>query len=213
VNVDLPELKDKFSSSEKRLGHKRAILAELELEGGGKLSVAACQLDSNASPAGRARQLAALLDALPAGPALVGGDLNSSTFDLATPLALARDLLHKLLVTGFDRTVENYLTPELRYETPIFEALARRGFTTEGWNDRATGTLRYDFNDPYVEAMARKAAGRLLVRWLKRRLRPFGGVVPARLDWFAARELAPRAARTADPRGASDHAPIVVELA
>ena len=35
--------------------------------------------------------------------ALVGGDFNTSTYDLSSTLALARDLLHKLLVTGFAR--------------------------------------------------------------------------------------------------------------
>ena len=55
-NIDLPELRDKFHSSEKRLGKKRALLAEIALPDG-PLAVAACHLDSNASPAQRARQL------------------------------------------------------------------------------------------------------------------------------------------------------------
>jgi len=51
-NVDVPELRDKFSSSEKRLGKKRALVVRL---GGARrpLTVAACHLDSNASPRGR----------------------------------------------------------------------------------------------------------------------------------------------------------------
>ena len=55
-NIDLPEVRDKFHSSEKRLGKKRALLAEIALPDG-PLAVAACHLDSNASPAQRARQL------------------------------------------------------------------------------------------------------------------------------------------------------------
>jgi endonuclease/exonuclease/phosphatase family metal-dependent hydrolase len=211
-NVDLPELRDKFSSSEKRLGHKRALAARLAVDGD-DLAVAACHLDSTASSAGRARQLAALLGALPPGPALVGGDFNSSTYDLSSPLALARDLAHKLFVTGFDGTVENYMTPERRYEEPLFAALAQHGFTTDGFNDRAHGTYQYRMDDPYTVAKVRELVGGLVARWLERRLRPWNGVVPARLDWIAGRGLTPRAARVGEPRGASDHAPVIVELA
>ena len=58
-NLDLPELRDKFSSkSEKRLGKKRALAAEILLPSG-SLWVSTCHLDSNASPTQRSRQLAA----------------------------------------------------------------------------------------------------------------------------------------------------------
>jgi endonuclease/exonuclease/phosphatase family metal-dependent hydrolase len=211
VNVDLPELRDKFSSSEKRLGHKRAILAELELDDG-TLPVAACHLDSNASPAGRTRQLAALLQTIPDGRALVGGDFNSSTYDVASPLALARDLLHKLFVTGFAATIGHYMTPEILYEKPLFAELQRQGFSVEGFNDRGQGTLHYDLHDPYAIQKARSKVGRLLTWILQRKLRPWGGVVPARLDWFAGRGLGARAASVVDAGRASDHFPIVVEL-
>jgi endonuclease/exonuclease/phosphatase family metal-dependent hydrolase len=210
-NVDMPELRDKFSSSEKRLGHKRALVAELDL-GGDRLAVGACHLDSTASPAGRARQLAALLDALPLGPALVGGDFNSSTYDLSSTVALVRDVAHKLFVTGFDDTVANYMTPDRRYEEPIFAALAGRGFVIAGFNDRTRGTYEYRLDDAYTIEKIREQVGGLVTRWLERRLRPWNGVVPARLDWFAGREVIARAASVADHRGASDHAPIVVEL-
>jgi endonuclease/exonuclease/phosphatase family metal-dependent hydrolase len=208
VNVDLPELRDKFSSSEKRLGRKRALFVELE---GAPFTVAVAHLDSNAGPRGRARQLAALLDSLN-GPALVGGDFNSTTYDAASALSLARDLLHKLFVTGFRRTVENYLTPELLYDTPLFTELARRGFVLDGFNDRARGTMSYDLAHPYAIEKTREKVGRLLTWWLQRRLRPWNGVVPARLDWFAGREVTPRNPSVADGGSASDHSPIVVEL-
>jgi endonuclease/exonuclease/phosphatase family metal-dependent hydrolase len=218
MNLDLPELRDKFSSSEKRLGKKRALLVELELEEG-LLPVAACHLDSTASSTQRARQLASVLDALAASPrALVGGDFNTSTYDLSSPVALARDLLHKLILTGFDGTVANYMTPDRRYERALFELLAARGFSIEGFNDRAHGTLVYDLHDPYAVEKARQAVGGMLTQLLRWRLRPWGGVVPARLDWFAGRGLGARTAavvdaRDGDGRRISDHSAIVVELA
>jgi len=214
-NVDLPELRDKFSSSEKRLGKKRALVCRLG--GRAPLTVAACHLDSNASPAGRARQLEAIVAAgerVAAGGALVvGGDLNTTTYDLASPLALARNLVHKLVVTGFDETVRQYMTPELRYERPVFEVLAAHGLGVDGFNDRGSGTLHFDINDEYALQKTKRLVGSWLTRLLVRKLEPWNGRVPARLDWFAGRGVTPVRAATIDPRPlASDHAAIVVDL-
>jgi endonuclease/exonuclease/phosphatase family metal-dependent hydrolase len=211
-NVDVPELRDKFSSSEKRLGKKRALVARI-----GALTVAACHLDSNASPRGRARQLEAIVAAgerlAAGGPLLVGGDLNTTTYDLSGPLGLARNLLHKLFVTGFDETVRQYMTPETRYERPIFDVLAAHGLAVDGFNDRAHGTLHFDINDEYALQKTRRLVGGALTRYLERRLRPWNGRVPAKLDWFAGRGVTPVAASTIEPRpAASDHAAIVVDL-
>jgi len=220
-NIDLPEVRDKFHSSEKRLGKKRALLAEIALPDG-PLAVVACHLDANSSPAQRARQLAGILDSIDrsgVARALVGGDFNSSTYDVSSTLALARDLLHKLLVTGFRATVDQYLTPEKRYERPVFDLLRARDFAIEGFNDRSTGTYFYDLTDPYVLDRSQKLVGRVLTRLLVRLLRPWNGCVPARLDWFAGRNLKPvgatvvRPRATADGRPLSDHSAVIVEVA
>ena len=220
-NVDLPELRDKFHSSEKRLGKKRALLAEIALPDG-PLAVAACHLDSNASPAQRARQLGAVLDSVDrsgVARALVGGDFNTSTYDVSSTLALVRDILHKLLVIGFRATIDQYMTPEKRYERPVFELLRARDFVVEGFNDRGTGTYFYDLTDPYVLDRARTLVGRALTRLLVRLLRPWNGCVPARLDWFAGRNVTPVAAAVERPRAAadgrplSDHSAVIVDVA
>jgi endonuclease/exonuclease/phosphatase family metal-dependent hydrolase len=220
-NVDLPAIRDKFHSSEKRLGKKRALLAEIVLPDG-PLVAAACHLDSNASPAQRARQLAGVLDSVDrsgVARALVGGDFNTSTYDVSSTLALARDLLHKLLITGFRATVDQYMTPEKHYERPVFELLRARDFAVEGFNDRATGSYFYDLNDPYVFARSRRLVGGMLTRLLVRLLRPWNGCVPARLDWFAGRNVTPVAAAVERPRAASDgrpvsdHSAVIVDVA
>jgi endonuclease/exonuclease/phosphatase family metal-dependent hydrolase len=214
-NVDVPELRDKFSSSEKRLGKKRALVCTLA--GAAPLTVAACHLDSNASPRGRARQLEAIVGAgerlAGAGALLVGGDFNTTTYDLASPMALVRDLMHKLVITGFDQTIRHYMTPERHYERPLFELLRAHGLAIDGYNDRQSGSLHFDLNDPYALQKTRRLVGSLLTRLLVRKLAPWNGRVPARLDWFAGRGMTPVAARTIDPRPlASDHAAIVVDL-
>jgi endonuclease/exonuclease/phosphatase family metal-dependent hydrolase len=219
-NIDLPEIRDKFHSSEKRLGKKRALRAEITLPDG-PLVVAACHLDSNASPAQRALQLGGVLDSIDRSGvprALVGGDFNTTTYDLSSTLALVRDLLHKLAITGFRATVDQYLTPEKRYERPVFDLLRARAFDVDGFNDRGTGSFFYDLTDPYALDRARKLVGRALTRLLLRLLRPWNACVPARLDWFAGRNVTPVAASVARPRAAdgrplSDHSAVIVDVA
>lgn len=218
-NLDLPELRDKFSSkSEKRLGKKRALAAEIRLPSG-SLWVATCHLDSNASPLQRSVQLRALLsEVMQQGErVLVGGDFNTTTYDASGKLALLRDLLHKFIVRGFDATVEGYMTPESSYEQPIFALLDELGFSHEGFNNRAQGSYYYDVESPFAEAKLIEKVGVWPTRWLQKRLRPWKGRVPAKLDWFVGKNLTGQAAGAVDVRDAegippSDHVPIFVDV-
>lgn len=216
-NVDLPFLRDKFSSSERRLGKKRAVLVELDAPSG-PLVVAGCHLDSNASPRQRANQLAAVLDRMDGPtPGIIGGDFNCSTHDLSSSLALARDVLAKLILPGFRRTIAAYMTPERAGDRPMFDLLAARGYSTDGFNDRGLATYHYDFGDPYALEKLRRTGGWPLVWIVRRLLRRWNGRLPARLDWFAARGLGPLWATVVRPRDAqggpiSDHAAIVCDV-
>jgi endonuclease/exonuclease/phosphatase family metal-dependent hydrolase len=222
VNVALPELRDKFSSSERRLGRKRALMVELALANG-PLRVAACHLDSNASPAQRAQQLDALLGALGSPdddvPALVGGDLNTSTYDLSAPLASVRDFLHKLFVRGLARSFDEMMTPERGAERPVFATLERHGFAIDDLNDRATPTYQFDFDEPYTLEKTRRDAGRLVLWLVRRMLRGRAYKLPSRLDWFAGRGVRPLGAhvvaapRATDGSPLTDHAAIACEFA
>lgn len=224
-NVDLPELKDKFSSKrEKRLGKKRALLAEVLLPDG-PFIVAGCHLDSNASPRQRAQQLEPLLEraeglAQAAGTQrmLIGGDFNSTTYDASGGLALFVDLLHKFIFTGFNAVVEGYMTPEVGYDRPMFDVMSKHRFSVEGFNERRLGTYHYDVMSPYAVQKLYSKVGRWPTHWLQRRLRPWKGVVPARLDWFAGRGVVPVApsvieAPRRDGQPVSDHSPISVDIA
>jgi endonuclease/exonuclease/phosphatase family metal-dependent hydrolase len=215
-NVDMPALRDKFSSSERRLGSKRALLVEVDAPAG-PLLVGACHLDSNASPRQRALQLGALLDRMREGaPAIVGGDFNSSTHDLSSALASVRDVVRKLLTAGLRRSIDGYMRPAACGEQPLFQLLQARGFDVDRFND-CQPTYRYDFNDPYALQKLRRVGGPplvALVRWLLRRR---NHCLPARLDWFAGRGARAISATVVDPRDAdgravSDHAAVVCDL-
>ena len=218
ANVDLPELRDKFSSSERRLGRKRALLVDLALQGG-PVRVCVCHLDSQASPSQRALQLAALLSR--AGddfPTLIGGDFNTSTCDLSSPGAIVRDVLRKLFVVGADAAVAAFMTPEQGGEEPIFELLARERFAVDALNVRNAPTFAFDLNDPYTIAKTLREAGNVVLWTLRHALRRWNMRVPSRLDWFAGRGVRALDARViVAPRLPSgipvtDHAAIVCDV-
>lgn len=218
--VTLPEFVDKFHAQEKRLGAKRALIAEVEVGGGAVLTVAVVHLDPFASARHRARQLRRVLAATTAlddRHLLVGGDFNTSTYDLGSAPGLALNIAHKLLRFGFGGTVRQYMKPDEVFERPVFATLADAGLDTAGYNDADTGTIYYDVNDPELVTKTLNYVPRPVWSWLQRRLEPWGGIVPMRLDWFAGRGLTPlRPAVLERPSAGgiqvSDHNPIFVDV-
>lgn len=221
--VELPERRDKFHATEKRIGNKRALLCELLLPDG-PLTIALVHLDPFTGPRHRAaqlRQIARRMQRFGGARMLLGGDLNTNTYDLGSGQGLAYNLLYKLTRFGFEGTIEQYMKPEEIFERKVFAALRAAGLAIEGYNDFARGTIYYDIYDP---EMARKALDHLpppicrwVLRWLERRLAPWDGRVPLRVDWFAGSGLRPRAPQVierpmVDGRLLSDHNPILVDL-
>jgi endonuclease/exonuclease/phosphatase family metal-dependent hydrolase len=221
--VELSERKDKFHAAEKRMGNKRALLCELLLPDG-PLSIALVHLDPFTGPRHRAvqlRQIVARMRRFGGERMLLGGDLNTNTYDLGSGQGLAYNLLYKLTRFGFEGTIEQYMKPEEIFERKVFEALRQAGLAIEGYNDFDRGTIYYDVYDP---ELARKALDylpppicRWVLRWLERRLAPWDGRVPLRVDWFAGTGLRPCMPQVierpmVEGRIISDHNPILVDL-
>jgi endonuclease/exonuclease/phosphatase family metal-dependent hydrolase len=217
--VGLPEYGDKLDALERRLGSKRALLVELETPEA-MLTVALVHLDPFSSPLHRARQMRRVTAALPeldGRHVLLGGDLNTNTYDLGSPLRLALNLSAKLLRWGFAGTVAHYMIPEQRLERPVFDAMAAAGLHIDGFVDRDSHTIRFDLNDPEYLDKAQRVLPRPVFQWLQRRIEPWHGAVPMRMDWLAGRGVQPTSAWTVErPRfrggHVSDHDPIAVEL-
>ena len=217
--VALPEYYDKFHSVETRLGCKHALVCQVELPQG-PTTVAVVHLDPFAPPRHRAAQLRRVTDAVGwfgNHRVLLGGDLNTSTYDMGSALGFATNILDKYLRFGFDGVLSQYMTPGEHYERRVFDVLRTAGLEVEGYNDTGLGTMRFDINDPMIASRTRAAVPEFMFRWLRRRLEPLGGVAPMRFDWLAGRGWSPaRASVVERPRWngelASDHDPICVEL-
>ena len=232
-NISLTITKEKFHSSEKRLGHKKALWAELSTPLG-RLPVAAVHLDSSCAPSQRAAQLGDLLRKLGergvSDRCVVGGDLNTTTYDLASIPRLLGNIALKMARGGFAHAIHHYVHPNLLYEKPVFDALDAAGFEWRSLNAHAVGTSRYEVGTFDSESKIRDYLPEIFVRLLAWRLRPWNGVAPLKIDWLSGRGVrplgadeirdgdrgsvspAPFAKPRHDGRLLSDHDPIVVDV-
>jgi len=216
-NFTVAITRDKFESSEKRLGHKKALWAEVDSPFG-LLAVVSAHLDPYASCRQRGDQMADVMQTVERrglGPAvLLGGDLNSMTYDLGHGLQLAGNLARKLVRGGVPHVVEHYMTPHLLYERPTFDTLRAHRFDVEPFNDMSAGTTRYEVGTFESESQVRDHMPGLAVDLLRYKLRPWGGVVPLKVDWFAGRGLRTLArGEIVSPNGRSSMGPTVFERA
>ncbi len=101
-----------------------------------RITVGVVHMNSRWHPEGRAHQMAEFLAALPSeGPALVGGDWNTTTLDLGTSTALFTQGWRLL------RQPARLRTPE-RYE-PLFDRLAQAGFDVRDVNVARKSTFTF----------------------------------------------------------------------
>jgi endonuclease/exonuclease/phosphatase family metal-dependent hydrolase len=218
--VPLPEYVDKFHVTERRLGWKRSLLCEVEFPDG-PVTVAVVHLDPFAPPRHRARQMRIILRAIERfgnERVLLGGDLNTNTYDLGSAPGLAINVVRKLAFLGFDGTIDAYMIPDQTFERRTFRALRQAGLRTEGYTNPDKGTVYYDLNDPELVEKSLEYLPKPVFEWLQRRLEPWNRCVPLRIDWFAGRGLSPAQADvierpTADGSHVADHNPVWVQLA
>lgn len=158
-----------------RKGNQVAIVGTIRM-GGQAVHVCIAHLDSRAAPEGRDRQIAAVLERFPsAGPAIFGGDLNTTTVELINP-ASARIVLRDMLLNS----------RRFRYpweHEPLLARLEAAGLSTRGAN--AEGRATFTFTRLVPPWMRPK------LDWIALRdLKPAEGsarVIPARPGFFAPR--------------------------
>lgn len=194
---------------EKRYGGRVAISAHIDTAAG-PMQIVGTHLEVRNTPGCRARQMRDITRITGRrGRALVGGDLNCSTFERGTFLRTLAGTAR--LVGDVDRLFADLRDPRAR--EPLFLELRRAGLRVEGWNtDDVTIVERIDALED-----ARLLPG-FLVKALRRRIDRMGSKLPMRLDWFAGREIEGRNPQTLrdiagdDGQRVSDHDPISVDV-
>jgi endonuclease/exonuclease/phosphatase family metal-dependent hydrolase len=181
IAIPLPKVRDRDPHLPRSLGHLRregsqvAVIATIKLHGE-PLLLSVAHLDSRANPAGRDRQIAAMLASFPLeGPAIFGGDLNTTTVELSNPASfpiVARQMLFNS---------KRFRHPQDR--EPLLARLGEAGFEIRGSNVDGRATFTFSrFVPPWM---------RPKLDWIALRgLKPVPGsarVIPARPSFFAPR--------------------------
>ncbi len=155
--------------------------------GGDTITIGVAHPSSRSSPAGRERQMATYLAEFPPdGPAVFGGDLNTTTTELKNLRAIALTALHIAVNPARYRSPQSY--------EPLFERIAERGLEIQGANVMDCPTFTFSRLVP--------TRMRPKLDWLATRgVKPVAGsaaVVPARASLFSPR--------------ASDHDFVLVDI-
>lgn len=215
--VKVPPVKEVFHSSEKRIGCKRGLVVKINL-GNKSIALGAIHVDLSSTAKDRANQLGAVLKSLPeADMQLIGGDFNCSTFQLRRKWELAWQVIYKFFTVGFRGAIENYMTPERKFDKPMFDKLLKYGFDFNSFNDRDKGTIYFDMNDLMTNEKSKKFVPDFFLRYLERKLKPWNGCVPLKIDWLAGKNCTAKNPQTIERPEIkniilSDHNPIWVDI-
>jgi len=141
ISIPLPKVSARYPRIPRSLGrvtrkgNQVAIVATIRI-GGKPVHVSVAHLDSRASPLGRDRQVATMLARFPGdGPAIFGGDLNTTTVELIHPKS-ARIVLREMLLNS-----RRFRNP--REHEPLLERLEDAGFATRGANAEGRATFTF----------------------------------------------------------------------
>lgn len=215
--VVVPPVKEVFHSSEKRLGCKKGLVVQIQV-GDKSIALGAIHIDLSSTANDRAEQLKAVLTAIPeADIQLIGGDWNCGTFNLRRKWEIITQSVGKLITIGFTKAIHHYMTPELKYDKPLFDVLLENGFVFDSFNDHTKGTIHLNIDDVLTNSKAKRFIPTIFLKELSRRLRPWNGAMPLKIDWLAGKGgLAVNAQTIVNPQISttllSDHNPIYVDL-
>lgn len=182
--------KDKMRGREKRLGQQAAVIADIALPG---LELAACSvhLDAQSSQRHRRNQMETVIDGLsPDGPAIIGGDWNTTTFDSSSAFTAIAGYWVRVML-GAGNTIRNhFLRPYNHFERDLFRLVEERGFDWRDSNVLDERTTSYDVDDEKAYRNLREWVPRWCFDFIRWALREFDGKCPLKIDWFAVRDAA-----------------------
>ena len=189
--IPLPNGKDKMWGKEKRLGYLRALVADIEHPAGDFRAVT-IHLDAHSSRKHRHLQMKIVLDhleTLPNLPTIIGGDWNTTTFNIQTSTRAILGYFRRVAM-GIRRVAKNHFPhPDRYFERVMFADIESRGYEYRSFNQEGIGTLHYDMDSVQTNANLRDWVPRWCFPLLFWAAKQIGGKVSGRLDWFAGKGI------------------------
>jgi endonuclease/exonuclease/phosphatase family metal-dependent hydrolase len=189
--VALPNGKDKMQGKEKRLGHLRALIADIE-HPAGTFRAVTVHLDVHCSRRHRQEQMKIILrhlEKLPELPTIIGGDFNTTTYNAQNATRAILGFWRRVAM-GVETVVKNhYPHPDRHFEKGLFGELEKRGFEYEKFNESGVGTLHYDMENTASNTNLRDWVPEWCFPFIFWASRKVGGKFSLRLDWFAGKNI------------------------
>ncbi len=190
--IGLGNGRDKMRGREKRLGQQAAVVAEVDLPGSA-LTACSVHLDAHSRQRHRRNQMAEIIERLPpSGPAVIGGDWNTTTFDSSSARSAIIGYWVRVML-GAGNTIRNhFLRPYNYFERDLFRLLDRTGFDWRNSNLLDERTTSYDVDDAKTHKNLLEWVPAWCFDFIRWALREFDGKCPLKIDWLATRDLAVR---------------------
>jgi endonuclease/exonuclease/phosphatase family metal-dependent hydrolase len=189
--VPLPNGKDKMLGKEKRLGHLRALIADVE-HPAGVFRAVTLHLDAHSSRKHRRRQMRIVLEhleALPVLPTLIGGDWNTSTYNSQTATRAILGYWRRVMMGPKRIAHHHFPHPDRYFEKDLFGELEKRGYDYKNLNNLGVGTLHYNVGSIEKNTNLRDWVPAWCFPFIFAAARYVGGRVSSRLDWFAGKGI------------------------
>ena len=186
--VHLKNGKDKMSGREKRLGRQTAIVADIAFPNF-RLTAVSVHLDAQSNQRHRRDQMADVVNGIGGGPAMIGGDWNTTTYNSSRAFHAIMGFWLRVFM-GVDNVIDNhYLHPYRYFERELFALLETEGFDYKQCNRLGERTTSYDVTDPKTHKNLREWVPAWCFAFVRWALRNHDGKCPFKIDWFAARGL------------------------
>ena len=189
--VALPNGKDKMWGKEKRLGHLRSLVADLE-HPSGTFRAVTVHLDVHCSREHRRRQMRIILDhlaTLPPLPTLIGGDWNTTTFNAQNSTRAILGYWRRVMMGVGKVARDHFPHPDRYFEKNLFTDLETRGYEYKKLNERGVGTLHYHMESIEKNTNLRDWVPEWCFKFIFWAAGRVGGGVSVRLDWFAGKGI------------------------
>ncbi|HYO92638.1 MAG TPA: endonuclease/exonuclease/phosphatase family protein, partial [Pyrinomonadaceae bacterium] len=219
----LPNGKDLMQGAEKRLGSQRTVIADME-HPLGRVRLVSLHLDAHSTQRHRHHQMKLVLDHLdslePQLPVLIGGDLNTQTYNSSRAVYSILGFFRRTAM-GVRHVIENhYPYPDRWFERHLFRELERRGYDYRSMNEPGVCTLHYDVKDLAVNTNIGDWVPQWCFWFINRALEKHEGRCSFKLDWFTGRGLTVDPSRRPEVIGdlrdeqgpLSDHDAIVLDF-